>query len=308
MPAPSPAPPAAPRRVVDGLVFPEGPRWHDGRLWFSDIHGHRVMATYPDGATETVAVLDQPSGLGFLPDGTLLAVSMRRRAVMRVEATTVRVHADLADLPGDFANDMVVSPADGQAYVGCRTHRRSGRPPSADCLALVHPDGSVEVAAGDLVGPNGAAITPDGTTLILAETHAHRITAFDRGPDGKLSRRRVFAQLPPKTFPDGLGLDERGAVWIGTGFGQRFLRVEEGGQVTDEIALPDRWAVACVLGGPQRRTLYLATAETTLEGLSAVHDAPADPPDIRAHVDWARERCRGWIEALTVPVAGAGVP
>lgn len=308
MPAPPPAPAASVRRLVDGLVFPEGPRWHDGRLWFSDIHGHRVMATSPDGSAETVAILDQPSGLGFLPDGTLLAVSMRRRAVLRVDPHGLRLHGDLRDLPGDFANDMVVSPSDGCAYVGCRAHRRSGRPPTMDCLALVRPDGSVALAAGDLVGPNGSAVTPDGATLLVAETHAHRITAFDRAPDGQLSGRRVFAQLPPKTFPDGLCLDEQGTVWIGTGFGRRFLRVGEGGRLIDELALPDRWAVACVLGGPQRRTLFLATAATTLEGLAVVHDAPADPPDLQAHLDWARTRCRGWIEAVPVDVAGVGVP
>lgn len=308
MSAPPPDRSPQPRVVVDGLVFPEGPRWHAGRVWFSDIHGHRIMATSPSGAVETVAVVDQPSGLGFLPDGTLLAVSMRRRAVLRVEPEGQSVHGDLAGLPGDFANDMAVSPDDGRAYVGCRSHRRDGQPPSVDCLALVQPDGSVEVAADELIGPNGTAISPDGGTLVVAETHAHRITAFDRGPGGRLSGRRVFAQLPPKTFPDGLCLDEQGAVWIGTGFGRRFLRVEEGGGVTDELALPDRWAVACVLGGAERRTLFLATADTTIEGLGAVHAAPADPADRQAHLAWARERCRGWIEAVPAEVAGAGVP
>jgi len=190
--------------------------------------------------------------------------------------------------------------------VGCRAHRERGKPPSIDCLALVQPDGAVELAAGELVGPNGSVITPDGNTLIVAETHAHRITAFDRDRQGRLSNRRPFAVLPDKTFPDGMCLDSSGAVWIGTGFGGRFLRVEAGGNISDELRLGDRWGVACVLGGPDRRTLYLLTAATTLDALQAMVNAEATDPD--AHLAWALTQSTGRVEAVQVEVAGAGLP
>jgi sugar lactone lactonase YvrE len=249
--------------------------------------------------------MEQPSGLGFLPDGSLLAVSMRQRALVRVAAGEQRRHADLSGYAKDFANDMIVD-MEGRAYVGCRAHRERGRPPSLDCLALVHPDGSVELAADELVGPTGSAITPDGDTLIVAETHAHRITAFDRDRQGRLSNRRPFAVLPDKTFPDGLCLDSSGAVWVGTGFGGRFLRVEEGGAISDELTLGDRWGVACVLGGPDRRTLYLLTAATTLEALQAMVNAEASDAD--SHLAWALTQSTGRVEAVDVEVAGAGLP
>ncbi|HUJ67116.1 MAG TPA: SMP-30/gluconolactonase/LRE family protein [Acidimicrobiales bacterium] len=296
---------STPRSFIEGLVFPEGPRWYGNRLWLSDIHGHRVMAFTPEGATEVVARLDQPSGLGFLPDGSLLAVSMRRRLLVRVAAGEQSIHADLTGFAQDFANDMIVD-TEGRAYVGCRAHRQRGKPPSIDCLALVQPDGAVELAAGGLVGPNGSVITPDGSTLIVVETHAHRITAFDRDRQGRLSNRGPFAVLADKTFPDGMCLDESGAVWIGTGFGGRFLRVQEGGEISDELRLGDRWGVACVLGGSDRRTLYLLTAATTLDALQAMVNA--DATDADAHLTWALTQSTGRVEAVEVEVPGAGRP
>jgi sugar lactone lactonase YvrE len=296
---------SAPRSFLEGLVFPEGPRWHGNRLWFSDIHGHRVMAVTPEGETEVVARIDQPSGIGFLPDGSLLAVSMRRRELVRVAAGEQTRHADLSGFAQDFANDMIVD-TEGRAYVGCRAHRERGKPARIDCVALVQPDGAVELAADEMVGPNGSVITPDGHTLIVAETHAHRITAFDRDRHGRLSNRRPFAVLPDKTFPDGMCLDSSGAVWVGTGFGGRFLRVQEGGTILDELALGNRWGVACVLGGPGRRTLYLLTAETTLDSLAAMVNAEAS--DFDAHLAWALTQSTGRVEAADVEVAGAGLP
>jgi sugar lactone lactonase YvrE len=294
---------SAPRSFVEGLVFPEGPRWHADRLWLSDIHGHRVLAVRPDGASEVVARMDQPSGLGFLPDGSLLAVSMRRRELVRLAEGEQTRHADVSAFAKDFANDMIVD-TDGRAYVGCRAHREAGKPPGFDCLALVQPDGAVELAAADMVGPNGSVITPDGGTLIVAETHAHRITAFDRDRHGRLSNRRPFAVLPDKISPDGMCLDQAGAVWVGTGFG--FMRVLEGGEIADELALGDRWGLACVLGGPDRRTLYLMTAATTLDALQAMVNA--DAPDRDAHLAWALTQSTGRVEAVDVEVAGAGLP
>jgi sugar lactone lactonase YvrE len=292
------------RPFLEGLVFPEGPRWYRDRLWFSDIHGHRVMAATPDGTTEVVARMDQPSGLGFLPDGSLLAVSMRRRELIRVAAGEQTVHADLSRFAPDFANDMIVD-TDGRAYVGCRAHPERGKS-GLDCLALVQPDGSVELAADEMVGPNGSVITPDGGTLIVAETLAHRITAFDRDRHGILANRRPFAMLPDTSFPDGMCLDSSGAVWVGAGSGGRFLRVLEGGEIADELTVGDRWGLACVLGGPDRRTLYLMTAETTLESLQALVNAEA--PDPVAHLAWALTQSTGRVEAVDVQVAGAGLP
>jgi sugar lactone lactonase YvrE len=263
------------------------------------------MAVTPEGEAEVVARIDQPSGLGFLPDGSLLAVSMRRRRLVRVAGGEETIHADLSSFAKDFANDMIVD-TDGRAYVGCRAHRQRGKPPSLDCVALVQPDGSVEVAADEMVGPNGSVITPDGGTLIVAETHAHRITAFDRDRHGRLANRRPFAVLPDKTFPDGMCLDSSGAVWVGTGFGGRFLRLQEGGSILDELSLGDRWGVACVLGGSDRRTLYLLTAETTLDALQAMVNAEASDPD--AHLAWALTQSTGRVEAVDVEVAGAGLP
>jgi sugar lactone lactonase YvrE len=292
--------------MVDELVFPEGPRWHDGQLWFSDIHAHRVMAVTPGEPARLVATLDQPSGLGFLPDGTLLAVSMRHRVVVRVDDGHASVHADLSGFPGDFANDMIVD-LEGRAYVGCRMRHQVGRPPQADCLALIQPDGTTELAAEDLIGPNGSVITPDGALLLVAETHAFRITAFDRHSDGRLSGRRVFAPLAPGTHPDGICLDAEGAVWVGTGYGRQFLRVRPGGEIAARFTLPDRWAVACVLGGADRQTLFMATASTSLPGLTALIDA--DPSsDTEEYLAWARSQSAGSIQTVSVDVPGAGLP
>lgn len=296
---------AGPVPVLSGLVFPEGPRWRDGTLWFSDMHGHEVRTLDGSGRSEVVAVVDQPSGLGFLPDSTLLVVSMRRRAVLAVEAGHARLHADLSAYRGEFANDMVVD-ADGLAYVGCRTHRRRGQPPSVDQLVLVRPDGSTELASDDLVGPNGAVLTPDGSVLIVAETQAHRITAFDRGPGGRLSGRRTFAQLGDRVFPDGLTLDVEGAVWAATGLGGECLRIAEGGTVLSAVTVEDRWVMACALGGDGGSTLYLATAATTLAGLAELNQATGEPHG--AHLGWATGRSQGAIETVAVGVAGTGSP
>jgi sugar lactone lactonase YvrE len=301
----SAAPSSLPTPVSTGCVFPEGPRWRDGVLWFSDMHGHEVRRVVPGQAAELVAVVDQPSGLGFLPDGTPLVVSMRARQVLRLDAGTPTVHADLSAYRGDFANDMLVD-GEGRAYVGVRTHRRRGEPPAVDQLVLVHPDGSTELAADDVIGPNGTVLTPDGGTLIVAETQAHRITAFDRHPDGRLGRRRVFAQLGEKVFPDGITLDRSGAVWAATGLGGRCLRVAEGAEVLDQVELSDRWITACTLGGTGLSTLFLTTAATTLAQLGQLNQAGGDPHD--AHLAWAAGLSQGAVEAVDVAVAGTGSP
>lgn len=295
---------AQPEVLLDGIVFPEGPRWHDGKLWFSDMHSHRVMTVDPQGQSEVVTETDgPPSGLGFLPDGTLLIAGMHTRLVWRFDGAELKVHADLRDYPGEFLNDMVVD-ADGRAYVGCRWHRRPDRTTASDLVIMVQPDGASSVALDDVVGPNGTVITADGSTLILAETQAHRITSFDRAPDGSLSGRRPFADLG-RSFPDGISLDADGALWVGTALGKECLRVAEGGEILERISYDERWAVACTLGGPDRRRLYLCTADTTLPGLRAMAELEGPAAVV---LPQAREHSHGYIEQYSVAVGGVGLP
>lgn len=275
--------------LVDGLVFPEGPRWHKGRLWFSDMHALKVFAMSPDGALETIAsVPERPSGLGFLPDGRLLIVSMLDRRLLRLDAGTVRVVADLQDFVGGDINDMVVD-ASGRAYIGnFGFDYNGGATPASTVLVAVETDGSVRVVADDLMFPNGSVITPDGKTLIVAETFGRKLTAFEIAGDGSLLNRRTWADLGQAT-PDGICLDAEGAIWAGSPTTEEFIRVREGGEITDTIPTPGKWAVACMLGSDDRRTLYLLTAD--------VKDAAA-----------AQGKSKGFIESVRVEVAGAGLP
>jgi sugar lactone lactonase YvrE len=284
--------------LADGFVFTEGPRWHDGRLWCSDIHAHRVVAVSPDGQVETMAevVEDDPSGLGWLPDGRLLVVSMERQWLLRQEPDgTMVCHADLSSEARGDLNDMIVA-ADGTAYVGDmggRVHRGGGFGPGQ--TFQVRPDGTFEVAAQDLMTPNGHILTEDETTLIVAESGGSRLTAFDRAPNGSVSNRRLFAQLAPSdpaissAPPDGVCLDAEGAVWVADPAGRRVLRVREGGAVTDVVDFAPELPVACVLGGEDRRSLYVCVAPT-----------------------WRRDELVGTrdgrIAAIGVTVPGAGKP
>src|ERR1043166_4117210 len=254
-----------PRLLLDGLVFPEGPRWHDGKLWLADVQARRVLAVRLNGSYEVIQVFgdDSPSGLGFLPDGTPLVVSQHKRHVMRIDKDGLRLHADLSSIPGDRLNDMAVD-ALGRAYVGnivplgnvseivpVEQERRD------DGLIPVNLDGSCKLVAKPLIGVNGTVITPDQKTLIVAETRAHRLTAFDIEGDGTLSNRRLYAETD-SGFPDGIALDVEGAIWLGSPHSFEFLRVRKGGGVTDRIQLPkNTWGVACALGGADYRTLFL---------------------------------------------------
>jgi sugar lactone lactonase YvrE len=249
--------------LVDHCLFTEDPRWHAGRLYFSDTIAGRVCAVDPAGRLEVVAQLDDHcSGLGFMPDGELLIVSAGRRQLVRQGAAGLRLHADLAALAAQGINDMVVDEK-GRAYVG-ELRFDPARPlaPVPGKLFLVQPNGAIEVAADDMLMSNGSVITPDGGTLLVAETMGCRITAFAIDADGRLSGRRVFAQLPPGYFPDGIALDAQGGVWAACPYDHGVVRVEEGGRITHTLALPaERAAYACSLGGPERRTLFLCTAE-----------------------------------------------
>jgi sugar lactone lactonase YvrE len=275
--------------VADRLSYLEGPRWRDGRLYASDFYTHRVVAITLDGDVETVAdVPHQPSGLGWLPDGRMLIVSMKDRRLLRLEGGTVVEHADLSGLAGWHANDMVVD-AQGRAYVGNFGFDLMGMAPIVPAnLIRVDPDGSASVVAEDLLFPNGCAITADGTTLIVAESVAQRLTAFDIAADGSLSNRRVWAAFgePPdttdtatafgqiKVAPDGICLDAEGCVWFADAFGNRAVRVREGGTITDVVSAGDLGVFACALGGDDGRTLFLCAAPTFVEAVaSADHQA-----------------------------------
>jgi len=231
------------RTVLDGMSYLECPRWHDGRLYVSDFYTQRVLAVDLDGGgeAETVATVpEQPSGLGWLPDGTMLVVSMRDRRVLRVrDGGEPEVHADLSGLAPWHLNDMVVD-AEGRAYVGnFGFDIMSGATIRSTCVVRVDPDGSAAVAADDLRFPNGTVIFPDGRTLVVAETLAGRLTAFDVGDDGSLANRRVWAQLSEAAdtddmgellaaggvAPDGIALDAERAIWAADALGGRVLRV-----------------------------------------------------------------------------------
>jgi sugar lactone lactonase YvrE len=275
--------------LLDGLTFPEAPRWHDGRLWFSDFYTHRVLAVTDDGTVKTILEIPQrPSGLGWTPDGALLVVSMLDRRLLRVENGTSRVLADLSAVATGPCNDMVVD-GKGRAYVGNFGYdRHKGEPPRTTCLVRVDPDGRVTRAAEDLFFPNGTVITPDGRTLIIGETQAHRLTAFDVAPDGALDNRRVWASLDERVFPDGMCLDAEGAIWVSDARGSALLRVREGGKVDRTVSTGTRYAFACMLGGVDRRTLFVCTS-------TGSGPAMADKRD-------------GAIETVRVDVPGAGLP
>ncbi len=260
----------APSLLADGIHFGEGPRWRDGRLWFSDFYAHKVLSVSRAGDLRTeVEIDDQPSGLGWMPDGSLLIVSMIKRQVLRrFPNGEVRVHADLGAYATFHCNDMVVD-AQGRAYVGnfgfdldAAMAARGVAAVFADhavaTLVRVDPDGSVHVAAPDMHFPNGSVITPDGRTLIVGETLAGRLTAFDIAADGGLSNRRVWAQVAPRV-PDGIALDAEGAIWIANPMAPECARIQHGGAVL-EVIDTGQPCYACALGGEDGRTLFMLTA------------------------------------------------
>jgi len=250
---------------VDDLVFPEAARWHDGELWFSDMHGGAVHRVDGSGTpVEVVRVAQSPAGLGWLPDGRLLVVSMHDRRLLRLEPDGSLVeHADLAGVATWHCNDMVVDAA-GRAYVGnFGGDTPVGTPvPPAD-IALVLPDGTVRVAATGLDFPNGAVVSPDGATFIVAETRSFppRLTRFDVRDDGTLTGRRTMVDFA-REAPDGICLDAAGAVWVASPFTNEVLRVRPDGVIDDRRSTGDQGAYSCALGGPDDRTLFVCVADT----------------------------------------------
>lgn len=289
--------------LVSGYSFFEGPRWHADRLWLSDFYTRQVIAVGLDGTVETIAeVPGQPSGLGWLPDGRLLVVSMRDRKLLRREPDGRLVeHADLSAVAGGHANDMVVD-RQGNAYVGNFGFDLMGGAPFAPArLARVAPDGTVSAVAEGLYFPNGSMVTPDGRTLIVGETFGNRLSAFDLLPGGGLGPRRdwaVFGPLPQgdnlaqviaqtQVAPDGAALDAEGAVWLADANHRRVLRVAKGGRVLGEIATYPLGVYACALGGPDGRTLFLCVA-----------------PDYLEHKRKAAREAAVWTTRVEVPAAG----
>jgi sugar lactone lactonase YvrE len=253
--------------LADGGGFFEGPRWRDGRWWVSDFYRRTVFAIEPDGTTEEVlAVEAQPSGLGWMPDGSMLVVSMKDRRVLRRSPDgTVATHADIDEHCGGHANDIVVN-ARGHAYVGnFGFDIMGGATPCNARLVHIAPDGGVHVAADDLAFPNGSVITPDGSTLVVGETMGGRYTAFTIGDDGALADRRVWATIDGVT-PDGCTLDDEGCIWAADALGHRLVRVAEDTGVVDEIPAPDGLGIyACMLGGDDGRTLLACAAPDFFE-------------------------------------------
>jgi sugar lactone lactonase YvrE len=286
--------------VLDGLGFPEGIRYRDGKVWFSDIFDFSVNAWEPATGRRTVLARldDKPSGLGFLPDGTLLIATIDRLQLLRLGPAGTELVADLRTIcgAGYHLNDMGVDGL-GRAYIGGVDDAKR-----ASTIVLVEPDGTTRIAAAGLAAPNGMAISGDGTTFVTADNGANKLIAFDIAADGTLTNGRTFAELDG--FPDGMCLDAEGAAWVGLPFKNEFRRIEPGGDVTHRVTYPaDRVAVAPVLGGPDRRTLYLCTArKLPLEGHHRFMNHPSPLPD-------RFETSRGAIETVAgIAVPGAGWP
>lgn len=292
-----------PKVLIDGLVFGEDPRWHNGALWFSDIHGQQVHRAEIDAAGDLVGhdviadVDEAPSGLGWLPDGSLLVVAMESQRLLRLDGGgSFSVHADCSHLARGSLNDMIVR-SDGTAYVGDMGSRIFSEHPDHSVpgqTLRVSPDGTVSCAADKLKSPNGHVLSDDERTLYVAESGGGRVLAFDVEPEGDITGQRVFADLPaapgqPIAPPDGICLDAEGAIWAADPLGRRVLRVTAGGELSQVVDFGGRVPVAVVLAGPERRTLIACVAD-----------------------HWKRDEVlkarNGQIVALSVDVPGAGKP
>jgi sugar lactone lactonase YvrE len=277
------------RTLTTGLAFGESPRWHDGRLWFVDFGAQEVGTVDLDGKREVVArTPDMPMGIDFLPDGHLLVVSVREAKLLCRDADgALQTYADLAAVSSKPWGDMVVD-GRGNAYIGNLGFDFPGGEFAPGSLGLVRPEGTVRQAAEGLSFPNGLAVTPDNRTLIVAESYGEQLSAFDIGDDGSLSKQRVWAKAPGD-HPDGICLDAEGAAWYADVGTKRCVRVREGGQVLQTVDV-DRGCFACMLGGPDRRTLFIMAAEF--------------PP-----ASWGPDAPRtGQVLAIDVDVPGAGWP
>ena len=254
--------------VAEGFVFLEAPRWRDNRLWVSDVFASKLYTVLEDGTRNVVCdVPGRPAGIGFLPDNTPIVVSCAEKKLMRVSEGTLSVYADLTQVAAGDLNDLVIDEV-GRVYVGNFGYDLfGGAPKKLTEMHVVHPDGSVRVAATDLEFPNGAVIMDDGRTLVVAETWCGKLTAYDRDQNGELSNRRLFADLGHRQ-PDGICMDGQGAIWVGCYNTGEFIRVLEGGEITDRVKFKGN-AVSCAIGGGNESTLYCCVYLGTDEQLQA---------------------------------------
>jgi len=276
--------------LLDNLIFPEDPRWRGDKLWFSDVFAKEVITVDLLGNRETVThVPNQPSGLGWSKNGNLLIVSMTDRKLMMFGEDGLTEVADMSSAATFHCNDMVVDKM-GRAYVGNfgGPVGDDGSPPIPANMILIDSDYKVSVAASGLHFPNGVVVTPDGKTLIVAETFGDRLTAFDINRDGSLSGRRVWASLD--SHPDGICIDVEGHIWVATiGEEGSVLRVKDGGDIVDRIDIDSWTPFACTLGGPDLKTLFILESKTS------------EP-------EMMDGRNNGRITMIDVDVPGAGYP
>ena len=273
-----------PRIILKGLKFPEGPRWRDNKLWFSDMWQNKVMAVDPEGNSEVIIEMrNSPSGLGWDPQGRLLIVSMEDRRLLRLDPEGLTEVADISHLATYHCNDMVVD-NHGNAYIGNFGFDIIINAPFKPAeIILVSSDGQARIVADNMAFPNGTVITPNGNALIVGETFSARLTAFDIENDGSLTNRRIWASLKKGAVPDGICLDSEGGIWVASPSTSEVLRVLEGGEVTNRIKIKDEnSAYACMLGGPSRKTLFICTTNDS--------------------------RTNGRIESIEVDFPGAGLP
>lgn len=283
--------------LMKGLTFGEGPRWHENKFYFSDFYSHKVYSLDLSGKHEVIVEIpNQPSGLGWTPDGTMLIVSMKDRKLMSFKDGLLTERADLTELSGFHCNDMVVD-IDGNAFIGnFGFNTYDGEEIKPTNLILVKPGEEPVLAAENLFFPNGTVITPDNKTLIVGETYAARLTAFDKSEDGSLSNRRIWADLKVNAeegtvpLPDGMCIDEEGAIWVASPSTAEVIRVHEGGMISERIPVQTN-AFACMLGGEDRRTLFICTS----------NGSGVDP-------EAALREKSGKIEITQVDVPGCGKP
>lgn len=283
--------------LMKGLTFGEGPRWHENKFYFSDFYSHKVYSLDLSGKHEVIVEIpNQPSGLGWTPDGTMLIVSMKDRKLMSFKDGQLKERADLTEFSGFHCNDMVVD-IDGNAFIGnFGFNTYDGEEIKPTNLILVKPGEEPVLAADNLFFPNGTVITPDNKTLIVGETYAARLTAFDKSEDGSLSNRRIWADLKVNSeegtvpLPDGMCIDEEGAIWVASPSTAEVIRVHEGGMISERIPVQTN-AFACMLGGEDRRTLFICTS----------NGSGVDP-------EAALREKSGKIEITQVDVPGCGKP
>ena len=304
------------KKLTGGLYFGEGPRWHKNKLWFSDFYSHKVMTLDENNSLETVCeVPSQPSGLGWLPNGDLLIVSMLDRKILRFSEGSISVHADLSEYVAHKCNDMVVG-RDGTAYVGNFGMGDAGESLNSTHLMIVKSDGTVLKGPDNLLFPNGTVITEDGKNLIIAETLGAKLTSFDIEDNGELTNRKLWARTSPLFslliikflssmgfdlskvdfskysknlhVPDGICLDEKNGIWIASPTTKAVVRIEKGGNITDTINTP-KGAFACMLGGKERKTLYVIISNSS------------DPEEAQASPE-------GEIHSIEVEIPGVGKP